>query len=74
MSTSLSGRPTVPKATSSGRVNVAGAVVYLLSDLAAWVTGQVLAVDGGASAKPSYLDGSGLPVFVSDPALRAKFG
>jgi NAD(P)-dependent dehydrogenase (short-subunit alcohol dehydrogenase family) len=51
---------------------VAGAVLYLLSDLAAWVTGQVIAVDGGASVKPAYLDETGLPVFVSDPALRAR--
>lgn len=52
--------------------DIAGAVLFLQSDLATWITGQVLAVDGGASVKPSYVDETGLPVFVSDPALRAR--
>jgi len=52
--------------------DVAGAVLFLLSDLSQWITGQVLAVDGGASVKPCYLDESGLPRFVSDPRLRAR--
>ena len=30
---------------------VAGAIVYLLSDLAAMVTGQTLVIDGGAAIK-----------------------
>ena len=36
------------------------------------MTGQVIAVDGGASIKPSYLDDDALPVFVEDQALRAR--
>ena len=32
--------------------DVAGPVVFLLSDDAAWVTGQTLAIDGGAGIKP----------------------
>lgn len=52
--------------------DIAGAALFLLSDLAEWITGQVLAVDGGASIKPSYLDDEGLPVFVEDAALRAR--
>jgi 3-oxoacyl-[acyl-carrier protein] reductase len=51
---------------------IAGAVLFLLSDLAGFVTAQTLVVDGGASARPSYLDDDDLPVFVSHPEIRAK--
>ena len=52
--------------------DVAGPVLFLLSDLSAWVTGQVLAVDGGSSARPSFLDDDNMPVFVHDAGLRAR--
>jgi len=51
--------------------DIAGAVLYLLSDLAAFVTGHTLVVDGGSSARPSFLDADNLPVFVRSPELRA---
>jgi len=67
-------RATLPLGRRGDPEDIAGAVVFLVSDLARWVTGQVLAVDGGASAKPSYVDASGLPVFVTEPGLRSRFG
>ena len=52
--------------------DIAGAVLFLLSELSGWVTGQVLAVDGGSSVRPSFLGADNLPVFVRDEALRAR--
>ena len=52
--------------------DIANAALFLLSDLAAWITGQVLAVDGGSSARPSFLGDDDLPVFVRDEALRDR--
>ena len=52
--------------------DIASAVLYLCSDLAAFVTGHTLVVDGGSSVRPSFLDDDDLPVFVTDPALRAR--
>jgi NAD(P)-dependent dehydrogenase (short-subunit alcohol dehydrogenase family) len=52
--------------------DIANAVLFLMSDLASWITGQVLAVDGGSSARPSFLDADNLPVFVQDDELRAR--
>jgi 3-oxoacyl-[acyl-carrier protein] reductase len=51
---------------------VAGAVLYLLSDVADFVTGQTLVVDGGSSVRPSFLDADDLPVFVHDAGLRSR--
>jgi len=52
--------------------DVASAILYLLSDLASFVTGHTLMVDGGASVRPAYLDDTDLPVFVQDAELRPR--
>jgi NAD(P)-dependent dehydrogenase (short-subunit alcohol dehydrogenase family) len=67
-------RAAIPLGRRGQPDDIAGAALFLLSDLAGFVTGQVLAVDGGSSARPSYLDAASLPVFVRDPALRARLG
>jgi 3-oxoacyl-[acyl-carrier protein] reductase len=54
--------------------DIAGAVLFLLSELAGFVSGAVLVVDGGSSARPSYLGADNLPIFVRDAALRARLG
>ncbi|MBW2271543.1 MAG: SDR family oxidoreductase [Deltaproteobacteria bacterium] len=65
-------RRAIPLRRRGSPADVAGAVLFLLSDLSRWITGQVLAVDGGVSVKPSYLDDEGLPVFVRDETLRRR--
>jgi NAD(P)-dependent dehydrogenase (short-subunit alcohol dehydrogenase family) len=62
----------VPLRRRGTPADVAGPVTFLLSDLAAYVTGQVLVVDGGMLARPPFNDADDLPVFVRDPALRAR--
>jgi len=52
--------------------DIAGAVLYLLSDVAGFVTGHTLVVDGGSSARPSFLAGAARLVFVHDAGLRAR--
>jgi NAD(P)-dependent dehydrogenase (short-subunit alcohol dehydrogenase family) len=62
----------IPLGRRGEPTDIAGAVLFLLSDLAAYVTGQVIGVDGGALARPPYDDGDNLSVFVTDPALRQR--
>lgn len=65
-------RRVIPLGHRGRTEDIAGTALFLLSNLAAFITGQVLAVDGGASIKPSYLGDDGLPVFVEDDALRKR--
>ncbi|CUU57489.1 NAD(P)-dependent dehydrogenase, short-chain alcohol dehydrogenase family [Parafrankia irregularis] len=51
---------------------LAGAVMFLLSDLAGFVTGQTLVVDGGSTIRPSYLGPDDIPVFMEDGELRQR--
>jgi 3-oxoacyl-[acyl-carrier protein] reductase len=62
----------IPLGRRGDASDVADAALFLCSDLASFVTGHVLVVDGGASAKPSFVDADNLPVFVRDPEMRAR--
>ena len=61
----------IPLRRRGAPADIAGAVLYLMSDLASFVTGHTLVVDGGSSARPSFLDADNVPVFVRDAELRA---
>jgi NAD(P)-dependent dehydrogenase (short-subunit alcohol dehydrogenase family) len=65
-------RAAVPLGRRGHADDIAGAVAFLMSDLAGWITGQVLSVDGGATARPPFVGDDNLPVFVHDDALRAR--
>jgi 3-oxoacyl-[acyl-carrier protein] reductase len=52
--------------------DIANGVLFMMSDLASYVTGQVLCVDGGTSVRPTYNDRDELPVFVHNEELRAR--
>jgi NAD(P)-dependent dehydrogenase (short-subunit alcohol dehydrogenase family) len=51
---------------------LANAVLFALSELSSFVTGQVLVVDGGSLIRASYLDADDIPVFMRDPEIRAR--
>ncbi len=53
--------------------DIANAVVFLLSDLASYITGQSVVVDGGSSNYGAGLDEHLLPVFVTNPMIRDRF-
>lgn len=62
----------VPLGRRGAGAEVASAVLFLLSDMASYVNGHTLVVDGGSSIVPPYNDADDLPVFVSDAALRSR--
>lgn len=49
----------------------AGPILFLLSDLAGYITGQTLLVDGGLNLKWSHLDGDNTSLFLKDDTFRA---
>ncbi len=51
--------------------DIACAAMFLLSDLAGYITGHTLTVDGGAIL--GHPGGEQLPAFVTNPSVRARF-
>ena len=62
----------IPLGRRGHPVEIAAAAVFLLSPQASYITGQVLAVDGGMSVKLAMLGDDNAPVFVTDPEVRAR--
>jgi NAD(P)-dependent dehydrogenase (short-subunit alcohol dehydrogenase family) len=52
--------------------DIAQAVLFFVSEMSPYVTGQVLCVDGGTSVRPAVNDRDELPVFVHNEELRAR--
>jgi len=60
----------IPLGRRGDPADIANAAVFLLSGLAAYVTGQTLTVDGGSSVGPPS---DQPPAFVTNPLIRARF-
>ncbi|PEQ13917.1 oxidoreductase [Novosphingobium sp. PC22D] len=56
----------VPMARQGRAEEIAATVLFLLSDMAGYITGQCLAVDGGVSVKWSHLDADNVPAYARD--------
>ncbi|MBV6761740.1 SDR family NAD(P)-dependent oxidoreductase [Rhodococcus opacus] len=74
-SSGRSERETIPLGRRGSVSDVALAVMYMLSDLAGYVSGQNLAVDGGLALRGAHYTGAAnTPVFVESESTRNALG
>ncbi|HKU43549.1 MAG TPA: SDR family oxidoreductase, partial [Polyangiales bacterium] len=50
----------------------AGAILFLLSDLSSYITGQTLLVDGGLNLRWTHVGADNTPLFLKDETFRAS--
>lgn len=64
---------TIPAGRRGEPIDIANAAAFLLSDLASYISGQVIDVDGGSGCRSASLDDSDLPTVVTNPRIRERF-
>lgn len=64
-------RQAIPMGRRGRPEEQAGAILFLLSDLSGYITGQTLLVDGGLDLKWSHLGADNTSLFLKDESFRA---
>lgn len=64
-------RRAIPMGRKGNMEEIAGTVLFLLSDLAGYITGQCLVADGGISIKWSHLNEDNTPLLITNEAFLA---